>query len=98
VGGSDGTSSAAVVAVFDQNGRSSSAAARRGPDGLEVRSQHRERGRIDRSGGPGRIMRRDLALDFRHMCERRVPSRLQLSRDEPVGRICGIILSEGAVG
>src|SRR6516164_3463729 len=40
----------------------------------------------------------DLALDLHHMCERSVPARLQFARNQPVGRIDGVILPESAIG
>jgi hypothetical protein len=71
---------------------------RRRPDGLEVRRQHAERYRIDGDSGRGRIMRRDPALDLRHMRERLVPACLQFTCHQPVRRIGGIVLPKGAVG
>ena len=37
-------------------------------------------------------------LAFRYTRERLVPARLQFARHQPVGRIGGVILPEGAVG
>ena len=42
-------------------------------------------------------MRFDLALDFGDAGQRSVPARLELARDQPVGGIGGVILSEGAI-
>ena len=42
-------------------------------------------------------MSRDLSFDFRHMRESFVPACLQFARDQPVGWIGGVILSESAV-
>src|SRR4051794_22408479 len=72
---------------------------RGGPDRLEVRSQAAERRRVD--GGRGRrrsIMDGDLALHLGDADERPVPARLKLTGDQPIGRIGGVILTEGAVG
>ena len=40
----------------------------------------------------------DPALHLRDAGERPVPARLKLAGDQPVGRIGGVILPEGAVG
>src|ERR1700730_6388275 len=39
----------------------------------------------------------NFALDFRHMCERLVPTRLQFADHKPVGWIGGIVLTEGPI-
>ena len=40
----------------------------------------------------------NFAFDLRHACERLVPARLQFASHQPIGRIGGIILPEGAIG
>ena len=42
-------------------------------------------------------MRGDLALDFGDASERLIPARLQFAGDQPVGRVGGVILPEGAI-
>ena len=39
----------------------------------------------------------NFALDFRHMCERLVPARLQFADHKTVGRIGGVVLTEGPI-
>ena len=39
-----------------------------------------------------------LAVNLRNMRERLVPARLQFASDQPIGRIGGVVLPEGAVG
>lgn len=39
----------------------------------------------------------DLAFDFCHARERLVPARLQFAGDQPVGRVSGVVLPEGAI-
>ena len=42
-------------------------------------------------------MRTDSALDFGDASERLVPARLEFASDQPIGRIGGVVLPEGAV-
>src|SRR4051812_45742050 len=71
---------------------------RRGPDGLEVRGQAIERDGVDGGNRLRHLVSRDLGFYLAHARERRVPPRLQLARHQPVGRVGGIVLAEGAVG
>ena len=68
------------------------------PDGFEVCGKRSERRRIYDCSGRSGVMSGDLTFGLRNTRECRVPARLQFARHQPVGRIGGVILPEGAVG
>ena len=66
--------------------------------GLEIRREHGERCRIGDGHGLGGVMCGELAFDLRRARERLVPARLQFAGHQPIGRVSGIVLPEGAIG
>ena len=70
---------------------------RRRPDRLQIGAEEGERGRVDRRRRATRLMRGDLAFDFGDAGERLVPARLEFASHQPIGRIGGVVLPEGAV-
>src|SRR3974390_572923 len=68
------------------------------PDGLEIGCERGERCRIGDRRGVGGIMGSNFAFDLGHAREHLVPARLKFLGHQPVGRIGGIVLAEGAIG
>ena len=71
---------------------------RRRPDRLQIGAEEGERGRVDCWRWAGDPVRHDPAFDFDYVRERLVPARLKFAGDQPIGRIGGVVLPEGAVG
>ena len=70
---------------------------RSGPDGLQIIGQGGEgHRRCGLTGNRQGIVSGDLRFDINLPGKSRIPSRFQFSRDEPVGRVRGIVLPEGA--
>jgi hypothetical protein len=54
-------------------------------------------GRVDGRRQQRSLMRTDSAFDFGDASERLVPASLEFASDQPIGRVGGVVLSEGAV-
>src|SRR5271166_621119 len=71
---------------------------RGGPDGLEVCRERGERSRIDNGRDRSGVIGGDLAFNLCHPHECLVPAHFQFAGHQPIGRVGGVVLSEGAIG
>ena len=67
------------------------------PDDPKIGRERAKRCRIGDGRDRGGVVRGNFAFNLRHARQRLVPARLQFAGDQPVGRVGGVVLSEGAI-